>query len=85
MGQEGSGFSPPAGPMSAELAALSRELARDSASDDGAHYYHHWVAALERLAAERKLAGPAELAERKAAWAKAYARTPHGRSVELSD
>ncbi len=65
--------------------ALSRELARDSASDDGAHYYHHWVAALERLAAERKLAGPAELAERKAAWAKAYARTPHGRSVELSD
>lgn len=26
MGQDGSGFSPPAGPMSAELAALSREL-----------------------------------------------------------
>ena len=62
--------------------ALSRELAHDP-TDDGARYYHHWVAALERLAAERRLTAPAELAERKAAWAEAYEHTPHGRPVEL--
>ncbi len=62
--------------------ALSRELAGDPA-DDGGRYYHHWVAALERLAAERNLTGPAELTDRKAAWAEAYAHTPHGRPVEL--
>jgi signal transduction histidine kinase len=31
LGQDGAGFSPPAGPMSAELAALSRELAATAA------------------------------------------------------
>ncbi len=62
--------------------ALSGELARDP-DDDGARYYHHWVAALERLATDRGLAGSAELAERKADWVEAYARTPHGRPVEL--
>jgi signal transduction histidine kinase len=31
LGQEGAGFSPPAGPMTAELAALSRELAATAA------------------------------------------------------
>jgi len=67
-------------------AALSRELARDPADappDDGARYYYHWVAALERLAAERGLAGPDELVERKTAWAEAYQHTPHGRPIEL--
>jgi nitrile hydratase accessory protein len=63
-------------------AALSRELATDPA-DDGSRYYHHWVAALERLSAERALAAPADLAARKAAWAEAYRRTPHGKPVEL--
>jgi nitrile hydratase accessory protein len=64
-------------------AALSRELAGDPA-DDGARYYHHWVAALEALAVERSLAGAGELAARKAAWTDAYRRTPHGKPVELS-
>jgi nitrile hydratase accessory protein len=62
--------------------ALGRELALDPA-DDGSRYYHHWVAALETLSSERALAAPAELKERKAAWADAYRRTPHGRPVEL--
>ncbi len=62
--------------------ALSRELASDP-EDDGGRYYHHWVAALEQLAAARRLTGPAELADRTAAWAEAYAHTPHGRPVEL--
>ena len=62
--------------------ALSRELASDPA-DDGARYYHHWVAALEAVTAERGLTARSELAARKAAWAHAYHRTPHGRPVEL--
>jgi len=63
-------------------AALSRELATDP-TDDGSRYYHHWVAALERLAAERGLATTSDLAARKAAWAEAYRHTPHGSPVEL--
>jgi nitrile hydratase accessory protein len=62
--------------------ALSAELAADP-EDDGSRYYEHWVAALERLAAGHDLATPDELAARKAAWADAYRRTPHGSPVEL--
>jgi nitrile hydratase accessory protein len=64
-------------------AALARELAGD-AGDDGSRYYEHWVAALESLSARRNLSTPAEIAERKSAWAGAYRRTPHGKPVELS-
>lgn len=62
--------------------ALSAELERDP-QDDGSRYYDHWVAALERLVAERSLAAPAEMAARKSAWAEAYRHTPHGLPVEL--
>ena len=63
--------------------ALAGELATDP-TDDGARYYHHWVAALEKLAAKSRLATAVEMAERKAAWAEAYRRTPHGKPVELA-
>ena len=63
--------------------ALGAELATDP-TDDGSRYYHHWVAALEKLAAKSRLATAAEMAERKAAWAEAYRRTPHGKPVELA-
>jgi nitrile hydratase accessory protein len=62
--------------------ALSEQLAGDP-HDDGSRYYRHWVAALERLVAGRSVASPAGLADRKAAWARAYRSTPHGRPVEL--
>jgi nitrile hydratase accessory protein len=62
--------------------ALSRQLARDP-GDDGSRYYHHWVAALEALTADRGLADADELETRKHAWAEAYRHTPHGRPVEL--
>ncbi len=62
---------------------LSAELATDPA-DNGARYYEHWVAALERLAAERGFAAPPELSQRKADWAHAYLHTPHGKPVELA-
>ena len=64
-------------------AALAAELAADPA-DNGVRYYEHWVAALERLAAAKRLSAPPELAERKAAWEHAYRHTPHGKPVELT-
>lgn len=51
--------------------------------DDGSRYYHHWLAALERLVTARELTTPRTLLERKEAWAEAYRRTPHGKPVEL--
>jgi nitrile hydratase accessory protein len=52
-------------------------------SDDGSRYYHHWLAALERLVTEKGLTDKLELNLRKEAWAEAYRHTPHGRPVEL--
>ena len=51
--------------------------------DDGSHYYHHWLAALERLVTSRGLADQEALVARKEAWADAYRHTPHGKPVEL--
>jgi nitrile hydratase accessory protein len=53
--------------------------------DDGSRYYHHWLAALERLVTAKGLADPRALLARKEAWADAYRRTPHGTPVELGD
>ena len=67
-------------------AALADEIEKATARgepDDGSHYYHHWLAALEHLVAAKKLSDPAALLARKEAWAEAYRRTPHGKPVEL--
>jgi nitrile hydratase accessory protein len=48
--------------------------------DDGSHYYHHWLAALERLVTAKGLTDRASLETRKEAWAEA----PHGKPVELA-
>jgi nitrile hydratase accessory protein len=50
--------------------------------DDGSHYYHHWLAALERLVTAKGLTDWSALAARKEAWAEAYRHTPHGKPVE---
>jgi nitrile hydratase accessory protein len=52
--------------------------------DDGSLYYHHWLAALERLVTANGLADSAALVARKEAWAQAYRRTPHGKPIELA-
>jgi cobaltochelatase CobN len=65
--------------LAAELAAAAE---RDEA-DDGSEYYHHWVAALEKLVASKGLTSEPELYERKEAWADAYRHTPHGQPVQL--
>jgi nitrile hydratase accessory protein len=67
-------------------AALAEELKASSARgepDDGSHYYHCWLAALERLVVAERLSDKAALLECKEAWADAYRRTPHGQPVEL--
>jgi nitrile hydratase accessory protein len=51
---------------------------------DGTKYYHHWLAALERLVIAKGLADTRSLAARKDAWEDAYLHTPHGSPVELA-
>jgi len=69
----------------ATLAAELRAAADRGEPDDGSRYYHHWLAALERLVAEKRLSDPARMTARKEAWAEAYRRTPHGKPVELAN
>jgi nitrile hydratase accessory protein len=67
--------------------ALANELrtaADRGEPDDGSHYYHHWLAALERLVTAKGLTDRAALETRKEAWADAYRHTPHGKPVELA-
>jgi nitrile hydratase accessory protein len=67
--------------------ALAEELkaaADRGEPDDGSHYYHHWLAALERLVMSKGLLTRSALETRKEAWADAYRHTPHGKPVELS-
>ncbi|MDX6725150.1 MAG: hypothetical protein QOD73_3554 [Solirubrobacteraceae bacterium] len=67
-------------------AALGEEIARAEAAGDpalGDTYYAHWVAALERLLAERGVADEATLERHRAAWQRAAGRTPHGTPIEL--
>jgi len=67
-------------------AALGAELAAASErgeSDDGSRYYHHWLAALERLVAAKRVVASHALKARKDEWVEAYRRTPHGQPVAL--
>jgi nitrile hydratase accessory protein len=67
-------------------AALAGEIKRAQAAGDpdtGETYYRHWLAALERLVAEKGIAGPETLQRYYAAWDRAADRTPHGEPIEL--
>jgi nitrile hydratase accessory protein len=68
----------------AALAAELKTAADRGGPDDGTRYYHHWLAALERLVTAKGLSDSAELLARKEAWADAYRHTPHGKPVELA-
>jgi nitrile hydratase accessory protein len=66
--------------------ALSAEIKAAQAAGDadlGDTYYRHWLAALEKLVTTKGLVGADRLARRRAAWAEAAARTPHGKPIEL--
>jgi nitrile hydratase accessory protein len=65
------------------LADELRAAADRGDPDDGSHYYHYWLAALERLVAAKGLTSREAMEARKEAWAEAYRRTPHGKPVEL--
>jgi len=67
-------------------AALAVEIKRAQAAGDpdtGATYYLHWLAALERLVAEKGVTTQATLHRYRDAWDRACDRTPHGQPIEL--
>jgi nitrile hydratase accessory protein len=68
-----------AGRLGAEIAA-ARERGEP---DDGSRYYEHWLAALEKLVADKGLTGFSELLARKDEWDRAARATPHGKPIEL--
>ena len=62
---------------------LAEEIHRPNAG--AKTYYQHWLAALERLAAEKNLAARAEMDARRDAWDRATRATPHGRPILLEN
>lgn len=68
-------------------AALGEEINRAQRAGDpdtGETYYRHWLAALERLVAEKGVASVETLARYRVAWDRAADRTPHGMPIELT-
>jgi nitrile hydratase accessory protein len=69
-------------------ATLAAEIKRAQAAGDpdtGDTYYHHWLAALERIVAEKGAASRDTLTRCRAAWHRAAGRTPHGTPIALAD
>ena len=67
-------------------AALAAEIKRAQAAGDadtGETYYRHWLAALERIVAEKGVTDPGTLRKYYDAWDHAADRTPHGKAIEL--
>jgi nitrile hydratase accessory protein len=67
-------------------ATLGDEIKKAQAAGDpdtGETYYHHWLATLERIVAEKGLSDRRTLARTRDAWEHACARTPHGTAIEL--
>ena len=65
---------------------LSAEIKRAQAAGDpdtGETYYRHWLAALERIVAEKGVTDAATLSRYVHAWDHAADRTPHGQPIEL--
>lgn len=51
--------------------------------DTGNTYYHHWLAAIERLVREKGIASGETLTRYRDAWDRAADRTPHGEPIVL--
>ena len=67
-------------------AILGDEIKKAQAAGDpdtGETYYRHWLAALERIVAEKGAADAATLAKYVHAWDHAADRTPHGQPIVL--
>jgi nitrile hydratase accessory protein len=64
--------------------AAEIQRARERGDPDlGTTYYEHWLAALERIVAEKGLVATADLARRKREWDAAARASPRGRPIEL--
>ena len=69
-------------------ATLAEEIERAQAAGDpdtGETYYHHWLAALERLVASSGAVSSGEQERTREAWRRAAERTAHGQPIELRD
>ena len=67
-------------------AALAAEIKRAQGAGDpdtGETYYSHWLAALEKLVADKGVTTQATLMRYRDAWDHAADRTPHGQPIEL--
>jgi nitrile hydratase accessory protein len=67
-------------------AVLGDEIKRAQAKGDpdaGETYYCHWLAALERIVADKGVTDTVALARYRDAWDHAAARTPHGMPIML--
>jgi nitrile hydratase accessory protein len=67
-------------------AILGDEIKKAQAAGDpdtGETYYRHWLAALERIVAEKGVTDPSTLQKYFNAWDHAADRTPHGTPIEL--
>lgn len=67
-------------------AALAAEIKRAQANGDpdlGDTYYHHWLATLEQLVADKGVASLQTQHRYRDAWDHAADRTPHGTPIEL--
>lgn len=67
-------------------ATLATEIKRAQGAGDpdtGETYYLHWLAALERLVADKGVASKETLHRYRDAWDHACDRTPHGQPIEL--
>ena len=67
-------------------ATLGDEIKKAQAAGDpdtGETYYHHWLATLERIVAEKGVTDAQQLARTRHAWEHACERTPHGTPIAL--
>lgn len=67
-------------------AVLGEEIKRAQAMGDpdtGETYYRHWLAAIERIVAEKGITDTTALVHYRDAWDHAADRTPHGTPIEL--
>jgi nitrile hydratase accessory protein len=68
-------------------AALAAEIKRAQGAGDpdtGETYYSHWLAALEKMVAEKEVATHSTLRRYRDAWDHACDRTPHGQPIVLT-
>lgn len=69
--------------------AISAEIADHAAehghTDDGSHYYEHWLEALEQLLIDKGQTTHASVYELAASWARAAEATPHGKPIVLAN